>query len=238
MGNVFIATPTTRDFPGTYIKSIWTTEIKGRVAWDYVEGQAIDIGRNSVVKKFLKLKDYDYLLMHDSDATWHPGAIQRLIERDLPVVTAVIFKRGLPTLPTIGKHVSISPEGAHLYSFADTINRILEVVKREKLDPDCRNIQLFDKHSDDIQEIDGAGAHFMLIRRDVLEAMSEPYYQCSRVNSGEDFYFCRKVQEAGFKQYVDYSVYTGHHVGGGIEFGIREFMLYSDKAKLDTVWTI
>lgn len=239
MPNLFIGAPTTRDLPIPYVKSLWMTSINGIIGFDWSIGQAIDIGRNSVIKKFLALKTYDYLLMHDTDASWSPGAAQRLMDRELPVVTGVIFKRGLPTIPTIGKHVSISPEGSHMYSFAATMNKIMAVAEREKLDENCSNNQLFEKRDDDIQEIDGAGAHFMLIRRDVLEAIGNDWwFQCTRTNSGEDFDFCRKVQSAGFKLYCDFSVYTGHHLGYGMELGIREFMMYTDKAKIETVWQV
>lgn len=239
MPNVFLGAPTTRDLPIPYVKSLWTTEIKGKMSWDVVYGQAIDIGRNSIIKKFLKYTEYDYLLMHDSDASWSPGAVQRMVDRDLPCVTGVIFRRGFPTLPTIGKHVSISPEGAHMYSFTDTVNKIYEIAAREKWDRDVSNNQLLEKHDGDIQEVDGAGAHFMLIRRDVIEAIgTDWWYQCSRTNSGEDFDFCRKVQAAGFKLYCDFSIFTGHHLGGTLELGVREFLMFADKAKLDTVWTM
>lgn len=239
MANVFIGAPTTRDLPIPYVRSLWTTSINGMIGCNWIKGQAIDIGRNSVVKMFLKHKEYDYLLMHDSDASWAPGAVQRMIDRDLPILTAVIFQRGLPTVPTIGKHVRISPEGHHIYSFTGTINKIFEVAKREKLDDTCKNIQLFDKHEGDIQEIDGAGAHFMLIRRDVFEAIGEDWwYRCTRSNSGEDFYFCRQAQAAGFKLYCDYSIYTGHNLSGELELGLREFLMYSDKVKLETVWEL
>lgn len=207
--------------------------------WEYLQGQAIDISRNMLCRHFLEQTNFDYLLMHDSDATWHPGAVERLVSRNLPVVTAVIFKRSLPTVPTIGKNVSQGVRGETLYSFAGTINRIVEKAESEKLTEETSNRLLFDPHPDDIEEVDGAGCHFMLIRRDVLEKMAFPYFECTSVNGGEDFDFCRKVQKAGFKIYVDYSVFTGHVVGDSMEIGVREFMLYRDKTKkLDEVWKV
>ena len=239
MTKVLMSAPTTRDLPIPYVKSLWTTEIKGTLAWDIIYGQAVDVARNIIVERFLSnFKDFDYLLMHDSDCSFAPGSVQRLVDRDLPVVTGIIFRRGFPTVPTIGKFVGLNPDGRHLYSFVDVTNKLIEIAEREKVDDETPNQLLLPMQDGDIQEIDGAGAHFMLIRRDVLEAIKENWYQCTTVNGGEDFFFCRQVQKAGFKLYVDYSVYTGHHLGGTLELGFKEFVMYSDKVKMDAVWTM
>jgi len=236
MTYVYMGTPAAdNNFPGQYVATVFTTRLKGRLGWGYLPGQAIDIGRNAIVERALK-DGADYLLMHDSDATWHPGAVQRLLERDLPVVTGVIFKRSLPTVPTIGTFVRVDPDGSHIYSFADTLNHVMEIARRESLRADTKNELLFDPHPDDLQEIDACGSHFMLIRRDVLEKIKPPWFKCTTTNGGEDFYFCRQVQKAKFKMYVDYSVFTGHVMGKGMELGIREFLLYNNTAKVETLW--
>lgn len=236
MTKVLLGAPTTRDLPIPYVRSLWMTAIKGQLAWDTVYGQAVDVGRNNIVKKFLdKYTGYDYLLMHDTDATWHPEAVQRMVDRQLPVVSGIIFKRSIPTVPTVGKFINISPEGYHMYSYKETINKIVDIVDEENTDI-IRNEILFEDKPDRVKEIDAAGAHFMLIHRDVLTAIGENWYECTRLNAGEDFSFCRKVQQAGFKLYADFSIFTGHHLGGMIEIGLREFLAYRDKVKLDTEW--
>jgi cellulose synthase/poly-beta-1,6-N-acetylglucosamine synthase-like glycosyltransferase len=235
--NIFLATPTTRNFSYQYVSSLHATRIHGGLQWQPVVGQAIDNGRNIIVRNFLK-SNCDYLLMHDSDATWHPDAIQRLVDRNLPMVSAVIFMRRLPTVPSVGHRVSHGPQGELMYSFAASVNRILDIMEREKLPEDFRNELVLDKHPDDLQEIDGCGAHFMLIRRDVLEAVRGPWFECTTASAGEDFDFCRKVKAAGFPIYCDFSVFTGHVAGDGIEIGLKEFMLFRDKAKADQVWTM
>lgn len=238
MADIFLGVPTTRDFGVQYVSCLFGTRIHGAAEWSPLYGQAIDIARNALVKRFL-LGTTDYLLMHDSDATWHPDAIERLASRNLPVVTGVIFKRGLPTVPTIGKYVGLGTNGAHLYSFAGTVNRILDVAAKNALDEETKNELLFDPQADDLEEIDGCGSHFMLIRRDVLEKIKGPWFESTTTNGGEDFDFCRKVQQAGFKMYVDYSVFTGHVVGPGLEIGIREFLLFRDKdQEVETPWEV
>lgn len=240
MTKVLIGAPTTRDLPVPYVRSLWTTSIKGSLAWDIVYGQSVDSGRNMLVDRFLNnksYKDFDYLLMHDTDATWEAGAVQRLIDRDLPVVTGIIFKRSIPTLPTAGKFVSISPEGNHMYSFKETINKIKDVLDREKFVIDnIKNELTLDRHDGDVVEIDGAGAHFMLIKREVLEKIGSNWYQCTKNGSGEDYDFCRKVLKAGYRIYADFSVFTGHHIGGMITVGLREFAYFTDNERIVTEW--
>lgn len=236
MPKVLMGAPTTRDLPIPYVRSLWTTEIKGTIAWDVVYGQAVDLGRNTLVDRFLtKYTDFDYLLMHDTDATWAPGAVQRLLDRDKPVISGIIFKRSIPTVPTLGKFSSISVDGHYMYSFKDTCNSIVDMVDQSGAEI-TKNEMLLDIQPGQVREIDAAGAHFMLIRRDVLEKIGENWYECTRLNAGEDFHFCRKVQAAGYKLYADFSVFTGHHVGGNMEIGFREWMLYRDKEKLETEW--
>jgi glycosyltransferase involved in cell wall biosynthesis len=238
MANVWLGTPTTRDFPAQYVRSLMQTRLDGLLGFDAVVGQAIDVGRNAVVQHFLQRAEFDYLLMHDSDATWHPEAVQRLAARNLPVVSAIIFKRGLPTVPTIGKQVGVSPQGTTMYSFADTVNRILEKVEQSRLPQDFSNELLFEEQPDDLVEVDGAGAHFMLLRRDVLEKIGYPWFACTSTNGGEDFDFCRRVKRAGFKLYADFSIFTGHVVGAGMEIGLKEFLLFRDKTKVETLWSV
>lgn len=234
MATVFLGTPSTRDFSPQYVTALWQTRVKGPTAWHPVMGQSLDVGRNAVVRRFLE-HGYDFLLMHDSDATWHPDAIQRLVDRNLPAVTGVIFKRQIPTVPTIGIEAGKSVEGSQMYGFAHTINRILEKVERDGV-PEDQNALLYPERPDDIEEIDGAGAHFMLIRRDVLVKMKEPWYQNTSLNAGEDFDFCRRLKRAGFKLYVDYSVFTGHVVGPGLDIGLKQFLMFRDREKLEVSW--
>jgi len=236
MVKVLLGAPTTRDLPIPYVKSLWMTQLKGTLAWEAVFGQAVDVGRNNLVKRFLEKYQYDYLLMHDTDATWDGTAVQRLVDRQLPIVTGIIFKRSIPTVPTVGKFVNISPEGNYMYTFRDTINEILDVVEYEKIDHKTKNELVLAERPGQVKEIDAAGAHFMLIHRDVFTAIGDNWYECTRLNAGEDFAFCRKAQQAGFKLHADFSVFTGHHLGGMMELGLREFMLYRDHEKVETEW--
>jgi hypothetical protein len=63
----------------------------------------------------------------------------------------------------------------------------------------------------------------MLIKREVFEGMSEPWFdmpwQTTRGSMGEDVFFCKKARELGHKIYIDHDV--SHEIGhiGTFEFG-------------------
>ena len=71
-------------------------------------------------------------------------------------------------------------------------------------------------------EISQAGLPGAVIRREVLEAVGDPWFEWNTIydltrgvgkiqlRMGEDFYFCRKVKEKGFKIFVDLAQTIGH----------------------------
>jgi hypothetical protein len=53
----------------------------------------------------------------------------------------------------------------------------------------------------------------MLVRRPVLEAMADPWFETGRISSqeiGEDVYFCDKARDAGFRLWLDLGAKLGH----------------------------
>ncbi len=228
MTTVLLGTPTTRDFDALHVSCLLQTDMdKMTSIWYPVVGQSIDVGRNIIVDFALKTKEKpDFLMFIDSDATWHPGAVKRLISRNLPVVTGVIFKRGLPPVPTFGTYAGRNAENDHMYNFGKMSDEIIKRTTERKFDLQTENALLLDKKDDDLVEIDGTGMHFCCIRRDVLEKIKPPRFTRTSWLAGEDFDFCRKVREAGIKIYADFSVYTGHIFSAGMEEGLREFLAF------------
>ena len=68
---------------------------------------------------------------------------------------------------------------------------------------------------DDVIDVDYCGAGFMLIDRDVLEAIGpQPYRQDHTAPNndllGEDYAFCQRARENGFSLTVNTKVFLGH----------------------------
>lgn len=123
-----------------------------------------------------------------------------------------------------------------MYAFTGSKNKIVEVISKNFGElPVKKNDFTLPFELNHLQEVDGCGAHFFLVKREVLEAIPYPWFQCTRDSAGEDFDFCRKVKKAGFKIYADFGLYTGHNVGGAVDIGVKEFLKFSDKQE-DTLW--
>jgi hypothetical protein len=64
-----------------------------------------------------------------------------------------------------------------------------------------------------IHELGGAGSAGMLIRRRVLDAIGDPWFQAGKHHTeslGEDLYFCIRARQLGFKVHVDTRYAIGH----------------------------
>lgn len=221
--NIMIGTPTTRAFETGHVVSL----IKSRgYLWNVVEGQPVDVGRNIIVKRYLNHPDKpEFLLFADSDATWDGDALQRLEAHNKPVVCGVFFRRDIPPVPTIGVVSGKDINNYPLYDFGWTAERIYQRIKGEE---EISNEMLLEPKPEDLVEVDGCGMHFTMIRRDVFEKMKEPWFVNYTVGGGEDFAFCKKVKDAGFKIYMDLSVYVGHIAGVGINLGVKQFKMFCE----------
>jgi hypothetical protein len=62
-----------------------------------------------------------------------------------------------------------------------------------------------------LEEVGSIGTGIMLIKKEVFQNMSEPWFDMpwqvgKRGYMGEDVFFCKKAQELGFKVYIDHDV--------------------------------
>lgn len=62
---------------------------------------------------------------------------------------------------------------------------------------------------------DAVGTGFMLVKTDVFKKLSHPWFfwesdDKGEVLTGEDYWFCRKARQAGYKVWVDLSIKLGH----------------------------
>jgi GT2 family glycosyltransferase len=229
MTGVYLGVPFTKPFEAEFIDSLLFTKTPGEMIWGRLGYLAVDVARQAICQKFLEHPSKpEWLLFVDNDAVWHAGSVLRLISRDLPIVTAGIYKRKLPPYPTIGKYVGKNNVGERVFSFADTTQAILKYAAKRGIGEGTLNaLCLEDPTDDDLMEVDGCGMHFCLIRRDVLQAMSPPYFRTNSGGAGEDFYFCSRAKDAGFPIYFDMSVHTGHLIGPQADVGIRELIAFS-----------
>jgi 2-polyprenyl-3-methyl-5-hydroxy-6-metoxy-1,4-benzoquinol methylase len=170
-----------------------------------VEGKPVDVARNEIVKKL----DRDWLFFMDSDQTFPPGAVARLLSWNKEIVAGLAFKRTGEPIPMFYKYRYEQEKGKYYQPLTMEVGEFLE--KHKDLWWNAPHGAVVLPPGPGLLECDGVSAGCLLVHRRVFDAISEPWFKCSEgLQSGEDFDFCRKAQAAGFKIYGDPSVICGH----------------------------
>lgn len=144
--------------------------------------------RNEIVRRFLAT-DLTALLMLDSDMVFPPGMVHRLAAAHKDVV-GVLYAKRFPPHETVGG-VTRTPDG---------MGRAVGVHNYFPVAP-----------GQGLRRVDRVGGGVLLIRRPVLEAIREPWFEFppGRQDS-EDMVFCDKVLTAGFEIWADTDLEVGH----------------------------
>jgi GT2 family glycosyltransferase len=153
----------------------------------------IDFIRNNQISGFLGT-NFNYIFLLDSDCVPMDGTVEKLLAYDLDIVG------------------SIAPgmvEGRVVYTAA-TREREVGERKFRMLTPDNEDLPK------GLQEIDGIGATGILIKREVFEKIPYPWYKVvvtpdNIIDMGEDFFFCAKAIEYGYKIFADFDLRQKHY---------------------------
>ena len=147
-------------------------------------GHDIGILRNGLVQLAQGAKA-THLLQVDTDMILHPDALVTMLKRDVDIVGALYFQRYPPFNPCA---VQISKGGS---------------------------ISLEEVKSGNLIEVDRVGTGCMLVKMEVFNNMKLPWFQTqvddeNKMTMTDDYYFCDKAREQGYKVYVDTSVPCDH----------------------------
>ena len=162
-----------------------------------------DRARNLCCKAFMET-DFEYLLFVDAQTAPEPSYLDKLLRADKPVVSGVVqtIQAGKNKLPYVGPQASMAPA-------------LVSVSLREK---DGKYQCYYGKG---LEEVDITTCAFTLIKREVIEKVHEkfgPPFSWHRLvdqewgieGYSEDFDFCLKVKEVGFKLYADFNCLCMH----------------------------
>ena len=148
--------------------------------------------RNTIVTEFLKT-DMQYLFMIDADQY-----VQRdpflWAKYDLDIVGGLCYIiKGTDIIPTI------------------LDKKVIENKEWQLED----GYQVSEFIIDDLMEKDATGTGCIMIHRRVLEKMQSPWFEYilnenGQLRIGNDFYFCEKAKQLGFKTYIDIRLVSGH----------------------------
>lgn len=178
-------------------------------------GPYLDIGRNKVVDDFLKNTDCDWLLFIDSDISWTPDDVRKIVEKAnakyKPVVSGVYYSQFAESDLCDGGKLPVVYRWGKKEQFGEmTITFVNDNWGEDEWPKD----RLF--------KVDSFGAGFLLIARSLLEEMigrygyPAPWFLCQVVNQvmmGEDHLFCLRVAHMGYPLYIHTGVQLGHHKG-------------------------
>jgi glycosyltransferase involved in cell wall biosynthesis len=237
MPSLFVAVPYTRPHTGRFVESLLFTKKPEQLAYKHQSGMAIDIARNYLVECWKQTKE-DFLLFIDNDATFHPDAILRLMDRNLPVIGGCMYTRTVPPRPTMGRYAGKNKEGKRFYRFAEAARKVIHYCYDHGIQEVDDNACAFPMTPQDLFSVEGIGMHFTMIRRDVLEKVKPPYFVMQGTSgAGEDFYFCQKALDSGFQIYADLSIHTGHCVGEENDLGIKDLLYIARFTNVDEAFT-
>jgi len=158
--------------------------------------------RNAGINEVLKYNEkFTHILFLDVDHIFHPNTIGNLVKRDVDIVNALSYRRGIPYEPIAVDYSNDKWIGRETWEEGELI--------------DC----------------DATGASSILIKIDVFKKMKNPWFQMNyKFKNGvisEDFAFCVKAKELGYKIYVDTSVPNKHL--GELEVDHSTFLKYKNE---------
>ena len=192
-----IAIPTSRDIEIQCAASIIGMDRPdgARIGVFCPQSYSIDASRNLIVEHALEI-GYDYILWIDSDMIIPKNTLVQLLSHDKDIVS-----------------------GVYAYKIIGGKNAVAKRFKKGAKDT-YEDIPLAEiRESEQLMEIDGVGFGCVLTKVDIFRNIKKPWFKYSP-NMGEDIYFCRKAQKAGYKVYLDTSILCGHV--GAVNYNIKE----------------
>ena len=127
-----------------------------------------------------------WLQIWANDHGFHPDILLRLLAHNVPLVAPLCVLRSPPNNFSLFHEVGDAYQSYHL----------AELQGKRGLLP-----------------VDAYGGPGMVIRREVIEALGQPFFQCDprhRTNPREDLYTVSRIRQAGFQPYCDLDTRISH----------------------------
>ena len=203
---ILLAVPTFETIYADTYKSMWDLDKDGNeVLFESVRGYDVATARNRIAQKSLDLKA-DYVLMVDNDVVLPKDALKTLLGNRKEVCLGYYAHRGDDNLYH-GRTCICKlrdKDGKEYYNFPLESEYTAEELHGKA------------KSGETCIEVHGGGMGCALIRTDVFEKTSYPWYDwvnygdANRGMLSEDLYFCSLCRTSGIKIYADVRVGCGH----------------------------
>ncbi|HOA79894.1 MAG TPA: hypothetical protein PKK61_02365 [Defluviitaleaceae bacterium] len=188
MDKILIAVPTVGQVEIEYVNSILRlsrTVINADII--HSAGSLVYAARNDFTKQAIE-GGYSHLLFIDSDMVFNADALNVLLHHNKDIISGSIFSRVPPYKPCFYSKLRLGEPG--------------EII--------CENVK---KLQDGLQEVEGVGTAFLLIKTQVLKDIIEKHniYPFTPIlGYGEDLSFCIRARQCGYKIWVDNDLTIGH----------------------------
>lgn len=149
---------------------------------------------NAGVRRMLANPLLEWAWIMGDDHEFDPRTLLMMLDRNVDILVPLVARRQPPFIPVLFKHpLPETPKGQY------------PPFRWDELPP---HGLLGPEHG-----LYVAGSAGMLIRRRVLEALKDPWFEVGLAGVdllNEDVYFCQKAQEAGFPVYADMDIQIDH----------------------------
>ena len=181
-------------------------------------------GRNDIISNYLTQTNLDYFLFIDSDISFEPKDIMKLMNHDKPLIGATYPKKAM-------NWVSVQQIIHH-----DLVDNVGELISKSS-EYTCILKDDVKRKDKNLLEVARMGTGFMMIKRSLLMKLKKKYKKLkylmddyksegfaifeTEIRDGqlisEDYAFCLRTTDIGEKVYIDPSIAIDHH-GGNITF--------------------
>jgi len=198
MGKLLIAVPCLDSLPATFVSSLCNMLGSGTIGNASIgfEVQSLVYESRNILAAKAVNGGYERILWLDSDMCFEPDLAKRLaadMDEGRDFVSAVYFKRRLPTSPVIAKHIDwYEDENGWPQSLAETYE---------------------DYPKDSVFEIAGCGFGAVMMKTELL-TMALTAFRCTPFTPmpylSEDYAFCWRLGKLGVKMWADSRIPIRH----------------------------
>ena len=191
---ILIAIPTAKYIEAATFKSIYDLTVPDdcEVVFQYFFGYRVDQIRNLIADWVVK--GFDYLFSVDSDISFAPDTLVRLLAHDQDMVSGLYIQR-------------------------QPGQQILEIYENNR-QGGVSNIAYASLHGRGLVEVAACGFGCVLVKAEVMRSVGYPQFEyhpaIDHANTvSEDLDFCNKARHRGFRVWADSNItcqHTGHYV--------------------------
>lgn len=185
-------------FVQSLLRLIFTTSDAGHeVTPSFYDYYDVSEMRNIACRQTIEM-NMDYVFFMDADMIYPDDSIIKLLQFNVSVIGGMYNTRKLPTLPVHFRKIKQDR----------TLNN-----------PENRDY----KFNSNLQEQEAGGLGGVLVKREVLISMEDPYFKVEfweidgvKGFFGEDIYFFFQLKKLKIKSYVDTDLNYGHVINGAV----------------------